>query len=144
MIPLFHQLFLNSFLFAPIHYSTSQLKKHNEAPRQYDSMFFDLLLSTKSNYIKKSELFECAYLNIKNLSFALDDESYLRIAPLTLNDFCELIHFICFCNNILRVYTILVIFTFGKEDAGKRVQCLHFWVEMTGGKSESSSIRSST
>ena len=86
----------------------------------------------------------CAYLNVKNLSFALNDERCLRIAPLTLNDICQLIHVIIFCNNVLRVCTIQAalscfFFTFGKDDAGKRVQCLRFWVEMTDCKSESSS-----
>ena len=82
-------------------------------------------------------------MNIENSSFALDDESDLRIAPLTLNDFCQMIHFISFFNNVLRVCAIQgalsCFFTFVKEDAGERVQCLRFWVEMTGGKSESSS-----
>ena len=48
----------------------------------------------------------CAYLNVKNLSFALNGERCLRIAPLTLNDICQLIHVIIFCNNVLRVCTI--------------------------------------
>ena len=58
VIPSFDQIFIDLFLFAPIRYSTSQLKKHNETTRQYDNMFFDLLQSTKSSYIKHLSLFE--------------------------------------------------------------------------------------
>ena len=103
MMPSFYQIFINLFLFVPIHYSTSPLKKHNGAPKQDGSTSFHLLQSTSSNYIKS-----CPFLNIKISSFLSSEESDLRITPLALNNFCQMIHFISFWNNVMRVCTMYI------------------------------------